>query len=148
MQSRPLYERASDRQNEAAIIAKVERAWSVKAAKLKTALKLDYALTREGRVVSFAEVKARSYSWPEIRALGGYMLSLDKWVHARALCSGLPFTLVVEAQGELRSFVTRFEGDFPVVLGGRKDRNDWQDMEPCILIPEHRFAPVTIREAA
>lgn len=139
---RPLYERPQDRAKEQAIIGQIERAWNVKAAKLKTALKLDYALAREGAVVAFAEVKARTYSWEQIDELGGYMLSLDKWTQARQLCAGLPFSLVVEAAGEVRSFTTRFDLPFPVTLGGRKDRNDWQDVEPCILIPVQHFKAV------
>lgn len=145
---RPLYERQIDREKEAEIIALIERAWRVKAAKLKVALKLDYALSREGRVVAFAEVKARTYSWEQIDQLGGYMLSLDKWAQARSLCSGLPFSLVVDAAGELRSFTTRFDLAFPITLGGRKDRDDWQDMEPCILIPVRHFSPVSVRAVA
>lgn len=139
---RPLYERAIDRAKEREIISKIELKWNVKAAKLKTALKLDYALTRKGAVVAFAEVKARTYSWEQIDQLGGYMLSLDKWTQARTLCAGLPFSLVVEASDELRCFNTRFDLPFPVVIGGRKDRADWQDVEPCILIPVRHFKAV------
>lgn len=139
MHSRSFYERQIDRQNEAAIIATLEQAWSVKAAKLKPSLKLDYALSRDGTVRAFAEVKARTYSWEQIDQLGGYMLSLDKWTHARGFCAGLPLVLAVSAGDEIRTFITRFSENFRVVLGGRTDRNDWQDVEPCILIPVDRF---------
>lgn len=143
MQPRPFYEGQADRTKEREIVSKIEGAWNVRAAKLKTSLKLDYALAREGSVVAFAEVKARTYSWEQLDRMGGYMLSLDKWTQARQLCSGLPFSLVIEASGDLRHFSTRFDLPFGIVMGGRKDRADWQDVEPCILIPVRHFKPVS-----
>lgn len=137
---RPRYETQKDRDNEAAAVKKVSEAWGVKFIKLKPTLHLDYALYRDKRVVSFAEVKVRTYTWEQIDRAGGYMLALDKWVKAHELCVGMPFTLIVQADGELRVYkVDKFE-QFPIMVAGRRDRGDWRDVEPCVFIPVDKFS--------
>ena len=137
--SRPLYETSADFKNEQEIISDFEVAWKCKALKLPRAYSLDFALEKAGSIFAFAEVKDRPrYSWQKFIELGGYNMSLHKWVAAKnfSLSMGLPFVLIVRASGETRYI--RVNGvntlNARIIWGGRRDRADSQDVEPMVQI--------------
>lgn len=141
MNDRPLYETAGDRANEQRVVEHICARWECDYVKLPKRYELDYALHRSGEVCAWVEVKVRNYTLPQIEQLGGYMLSLGKWNAAQTLSTftGRPFFLAVQTL--CGGWIAQFR-DFQstdIRIGGRKDRNDWQDTEPVVLIPVRRF---------
>ena len=138
---RPLYESQSDLRNEAQVISTLTKAWSAQFHKLPIRYHLDYAVTKDGRVVAYVEVKIRRYSMAQIDKWGGYMLSVAKLQTAQELCriSNAVFCLVVQCTDGLYWMTIKDFSEFPVVITGRTDRGDSQDVEPCVLIPGRRF---------
>lgn len=137
---RPLYETAGDVNNEQAVARDVESAFQCRLVKLPIRYGLDYAIEDEGQIKAWAEVKVRNYTMKSIGNMGGYLLSLGKWMAAKSLyeSTNLPFVLIVRTTDGLyyskfKSFIARVE------IRGRQDRGDWQDMEPCVLIDVGRF---------
>ena len=138
---RPLYESQSDLRNEAQVISILTQEWSAQFHKLPIRYHLDYAVTKDGRVVAYVEVKVRRYSMAQIDKWGGYMLSVAKLQTAQELCriSNAVFCLVVQCTDGLYWMTIKDYSAFPVVITGRSDRGDSQDIEPCVLIPGSRF---------
>ena len=105
---------------------------------------LDYMALRDGKPVAWVEIKERKYTLETIRNLGGYLLSLHKLTSARALhqITQLPFVLVVKLADGI--YYKSFASDLDFIknrisVGGRMDRGDWQDIEPCVLIDTDGF---------
>lgn len=143
---RPLYESDADLDNEASIAQMLCRQWDCKFVKLPLRYHLDFVVTRGDKAVAFAEFKTRNYTMEQINKMGGYLLSIGKWAAAIQLCeaSQLPFVLVVKTiDGLYCSTFTEFKPD-DVLVRGRTDRNDWQDMEPCVLLNTQRFKRIEI----
>lgn len=146
MNERPTYETAVDRSNEQKVVESICGRWNCEYAKLPRRYELDYILTRGKEAVAWMEVKCRNYSLDEIGSMGGYMLSLAKWNAAQLLVTftGRPFYLAIQTTcGGYVAKVRDFESA-DIRIGGRKDRNDWQDQEPVVFIPTKRF--VSFRE--
>ena len=148
IQDRPFYEAAADRANEAEVAGLVTSAWRCEARKLPAAYRLDYMLLRGPRVVAFMEVKDRPrYSWAALDRLGGYRLSLHKWLAATHMARDMDraFVLAVRAAGVLRALVCTRPSDWradDVIMAGRNDRGDWQDIEPHVVFAASRFRAV------
>ena len=115
--------------------------WNCEMSKLPIRYHLDFVAQRGKNAVAFLEIKVRNYSMERIGNMGGYMLSLGKWSSAKQICeaSGLPFILVIKAtDGIWFALIESFKPD-SVIVNGRQDRGDWQDIEPCVLINQSRF---------
>ena len=138
---RPLYETGEDLERERNVADAVASIWDCSFAKLPIKYGLDYAIRADKGVVAWAEVKCRNYAMSDIGRLGGYMLSLDKWMAAKSLSqsTGLPFLLIVNALDGL--YYAKFQTFLAMRVDfmGRRDRNDWQDMEPCVLLDVKSF---------
>lgn len=146
---RPTYETQADLTIEGTVKGLLEKEWNCQLEKLPIRYHLDFACTRDGRVIGFCEVKSRSYTMEAIDRMGGYLLSLGKWGAAKSLCdaSNLAFLLVVRALDGL--YYARFKEDFTpdnVLLKGRTDRNDWQDVEPCVMLDASKFKLIGVKE--
>jgi hypothetical protein len=144
---RPLYESEGDRTVEREAIEKIASAWGLSFAKMKISNVLDFALLNGKKVVAVAEVKGRNYSSVDIDRFGGLILSAGKILAARGWVNLLrvPFVLVVKLTDGLFYMVFEPDADWPqlsVEMAGRKDRNDWQDIEPCCLIPMNLFTRI------
>lgn len=141
--SRPFYENQNDRSNETAVIQKVCDVLNCEWVKLKPSYGLDFGFCKDGKLIGLAEVKCRKYTFEKIDSLGGYMLSLHKWTAAKNLVNttDLPFSLIVkDSNDQIRAAI--FESmlmHYNIMITGRKDRNDWQDIEPCVMIPISSF---------
>jgi hypothetical protein len=141
---RPIYETADDRNKEDAIVDLLEAKWSCKFTKIPIRYNLDFVISRNNKVLAYSELKVRKYSMEKIGQMGGYMMSLGKWSAAKQLCeaSSLPFMLIVQTLDGLYSMKEKkFIAD-QIIIGGRADRNDWQDIEPCILLNINRFVKI------
>lgn len=141
---RPLYESADDLRNEQDTAALLGRLWDCQFRKLPIRYHLDFTITQGDKAVAFCEMKTRSYTMQKIEEMGGYLLSLGKWGAAQSLhhASRLPFILVVKTLDGI--WYATFTDFLPerVVVQGRTDRGDWQDIEPCVLIPGKHFKKV------
>ncbi len=143
---RPLYETAADLDNEASIAKVLALKWDCNFVKLPIRYHLDFVVTRGDKAIAYAEFKARNYSMADIDKMGGYLMSIGKWSAAKQLCdaSQLPFILVVKTlDGVYRASFTEFVPD-DVLVRGRTDRNDWQDIEPCVLLNTQRFIRINL----
>lgn len=141
---RQLYETQEDLSSEAEVADYLSKIWKCEMSKLPIRYHLDFVAQRGRNAVAFCEVKVRNYSMEQIGKMGGYMLSLGKWSSAKQMCeaSGLPFILVIKAtDGIWFSLIDSFKPD-SVIVNGRTDRADWQDIEPCVLIKQSRFKQI------
>ncbi len=138
---RPIYESDADLANEAQVMAILSGKWGAQFHKLPIKYHIDYAAAKDGIVVAYVEVKVRRYSMDQIDKWGGYMLSVAKLQTAQQLChiSKAVFCLVVQCTDGLYWAAIKDFSEFPVVITGRSDRGDAQDIEPCVLIPKSRF---------
>jgi hypothetical protein len=93
-------------------------------------------------VVAFIEIKVRKYSSAKIDEMGGYMISLSKIVAAKqfAMAAGIRSILAVSLTDGIYYFPIdkKFTTD-DLAIKGRTDRGDWEDVEPCVLIPMNEF---------
>jgi hypothetical protein len=138
---RPIYETTADLQREDDVLKVLEKLWNLKLIKLPIRYHLDFVAVKEDRAKAFVEVKTRNYSMQQIDAMGGYLMSIGKWSSAKSLydCSGLPFVLVAKTtDGIYYSVFKEFKPD-DILVRGRTDRNDWQDIEPCVVIRADKF---------
>ena len=138
---RPMYETGADLDRETSVVNIIEKTWNCTMTKLPIRYHLDYVARRGDKAVAFCEIKTRNYTMAKIGALGGYLMSIGKWSSAESLyrASGLPFSLVVHATDGI--YYSTFKEFIPddVLVRGRTDRNDWQDIEPCVLLNTNRF---------
>ena len=145
---RPIYETEKDRKMEQAIINELSDAWKIFYQKLPIKHRLDFALLDDKRVViAWAEVKRREN---DSTTYDTYMLSLDKYMSGMKLfkLTGLPFYLVVKfSDGLYYCEVSLLSyAQLTISFGGRTDRADLQDVEPCIYFDSNLFKKVMSKE--
>jgi len=140
--NRPLYETDADLARESGVVEAVEKAWKCTMSKLPIRYHLDYVFKRGDKAIGFCEIKTRNYTMQKIGEMGGYLMSIGKWSSAKQLsdASGLPFVLIAKTLDGVYycSFQDEFKPD-NILVRGRTDRDDWQDIEPCVLINANRF---------
>ena len=145
---RPVYETEKDRKVEQAIINELSDAWKIFYQKLPIKHRLDFALLDDKRVViAWAEVKRRDN---DSTTYDTYMLSLDKYMSGMQLfkLTGLPFFMVVKfSDGLYYCEVSLLSyAQLNISFGGRTDRADAQDIEPCIYFDSNLFKKVISKE--
>ena len=135
---RPRYETEEDRSGETAVLASLCRRWGCSAKKLSDRYELDYLLLKERQGKAWLEIKIRTN---EYDAYPTYMISFGKVLAARRLSQGseLPSFLLVQWT-DCKGY-TRLDDlkRFHVSIGGRTDREDFQDIEPVVYIPTQDF---------
>ena len=140
---RELFESKNDRENEAKVVKFLEYAWPSVAYKLPIKYHLDYLLQNivTDENIAFIEIKCITYSMAQIKSFGGYKLSLDKWLAACKLydVTGIPCHLIVRATDGLFYCDMDNTQRPDIVIFGRTDRNDAQDVEPAVLLKPDRF---------
>lgn len=136
--NRPIYETQNDRTAERKVAELVAAKRGLTAYAMPLRYAVDFAFCR-GRVIEWwVEVKCRTNPREKYPT---YLLSLGKWAGMMGLFgqTGIPAMLVVgwtDCIGVLELPAPRMA----VEIGGRTDRNDRQDVEPCVLIPVSQFA--------
>ena len=143
--ARPTYESSGDRSSETVAVEKFIGSFGgdVSFIKLPVQYKMDFALVRNGTITAFVEVKCRKnhkHTYPT------YMISMSKQVAAASFNAiGINCILLVQWADSM-GWVQLTNPDWKVKVGGRKDRGDWQDIEPVTHIPISEFKDVIIRE--
>lgn len=141
---RPIYETQKNLDVERGVASLLEEKWKCEVVKMPIKYGLDYTFTRNKEIAGFCEIKCLNYELAQFdRMSGGYFISMGKFISAKTLAefTKLPFFLVLKTKDGIwyRKF-TQFEG-FKFVVNGRKDRNDWQDVEPMVLLEIKLFNP-------
>ena len=140
--SRPFYESPKDRGNEKEVVQKwlkEDSRYFVR--KLRTKYILDFGVfeKKTNKMVAAVEVRCRNVSpdaYPDI------MCNLLKHRAADMFNDlGIPtYFLVRFESGEIYSHKYVLDnGHYEVKLGGRTDRNDWEDIEPILCVPMKEF---------
>lgn len=159
--ARPLYENQESILDEMSFAEKIASKLSVNLIKLPIAYNLDFAMMRSDlpqvmypktpetaksivsslrgkEVVSFAELKRRGVPSDRYSTL---VLSLNK-VEAgltKSRLFGKPFFIFVRYSDKDVYLKYKDEYSFPIHIGGRYDRGDYQDIEPVVHIPKDMF---------
>jgi len=144
--NRKLYESAENLDKERAVALFLEEKWKCEAVKMPIKYGLDYTFRRNKELVGFCEIKCLNYELSQFdRMSGGYFISLGKFMSAKSLVefTKLPFFLVLDTTDGIyyRKF-TNFE-NLRFTVNGRKDRSDWQDVEPMVLLETALFTKMT-----
>jgi hypothetical protein len=138
---RPIYETQKHLSVEKQIADRFAERAQCHLMKLPIRYHLDYAMTRNERVLAFAEIKTTKYDLETHNYYGGFKVSFAKWSAAEQMCrvAKLPFYLVVgfpDCIGYTKTTDFAHDG---IVWWGRQDRGDSQDMEPAIKLNMTRF---------
>tara|TARA_R110000772_G_scaffold94505_1_gene192450 strand:+ start:1681 stop:2103 length:423 start_codon:yes stop_codon:yes gene_type:complete len=136
--SRPLYETRLDRSKEINAIEKFIENFGGGAGyvKLPIQYKMDFCVTRNDYATSFVEVKCRNN---KMEAYPTYMISLSKILSAAQYRDfGINCILLVQWTDKM-GWVRMPNKEWLTKVGGRKDRGDWQDVEPVAHIPVSEF---------
>ena len=132
---RPKYETVRDLQHEEKAMLEVAKVFNCIARKLPVSYGFDYSLSRDGQVLAAVEFKKRTKKYPTL------LLSLLKIKTANALRDvGLRPLLVVEWPDGI--YFHEFRKNYDISYGGRTDRGDSADIEPCVFIPIDEFQKV------
>lgn len=139
--ARPEYETEADRQIENDVSQIVSKAWNCKLTKLPVKYHLDYAVVRNEVIIGFLELKSRNYTMAQLDRMGGFFVSLDKFMSAQRLnkATGLPSIIMIKALDGIYYASFHNAKIKSVKMEGRKDRKDWQDVEPCVLLATDQF---------
>jgi len=139
--NRPIYESKEDLTNENKIKTVLEAKWSCELTKLPIKYHLDYAMLRDEKIVGFCEIKSPNYSLADFKRFGGFFISLDKFMSANKLnaTTMLPCFIVLNALDGVWYASFHDAKLNAIKIKGRKDRNDWQDMEPCVVLDTDQF---------
>jgi len=139
--ARPIYEKDTDKEAEQRVAKIVGETWGVTVHKLPMRYKLDWILEEGDKIVGVAEFKKRDITRTQYAEI---MLSLDKVLAGLWLAGSLhtDFHFIVEFKDGL--YFTPLADVGTVRWHGRsKDKRDWQDVEPCCMIPNEEFIPIT-----
>jgi hypothetical protein len=138
---RTYYETQKDLDGEKKMAQIMEGKWACQMFKLPIKYHLDYAITRNDQIIAFCEMRSRKYSLEKLNEMGGFYISLEKWKSAKQLydLTELPFIMALETPHALYyAMFKEFKPD-GYTISGRKDRGDWQDIEPMVLLDTNRF---------
>jgi hypothetical protein len=136
---RHVYETPENLKNEQVVAEQITSKWDIKVEKLKPLHHFDYAFIHDGKITGFLEIKCRTFAsntyWTYMISLEKVMRGMDYWERCN-----LRVILAVHWTDRIGWCNLEREGDgWEIVLGGRNDREDDQDMEPVVLIPVLNF---------
>lgn len=128
---RPRYETERDRTGEERVALLAASVWRCEARRLPRAYPLDYAFFRN-QLKAWVEIKRRTIASHESPFI---ILSAHKWDAGLAMAErfGVAFVLLVEFVDGVFYYVVQ-DTRPQLRFNGRKDRGDWQDMEPVVYI--------------
>jgi hypothetical protein len=132
---RPTYQTIADIAAQENALDQVAKAWRCEWVSLPEFYQCDAALMRGRVILGMAEVKCRNVRRAEYPTL---ILSVHKWMYLISLHErlGVRGLLVVKyVDGVYWIDVGETPTRPAIVLGGRADRSDSQDIEPCVDIP-------------
>jgi hypothetical protein len=136
---RPIYESETDRNNQAAVVAKLERAFGLTATAPEDRFAPYDAMFSSPPHRCVVEIKVRRNTRDRYPT---YMLSSAKY---NALCAatdtGVDALLAVQWADQLG--IVKVPCEHSVSTGGRYDRGDSRDVESVVLIPTASFSRVS-----
>jgi hypothetical protein len=140
---RKQYESDDELSNERIVMERACDIWKCQYHKLPYSYHLDFALTQNDRIKSFAEVKARNMEWGQYPDI---MISMSKFLWAKNIdkAMGVDTLLIVWAKKDDEIVWCKLNdvyipGD-SLRYGGRTvQRRDEQDVEPVVHIRNNNF---------
>lgn len=134
-----IYENEHSLNTERAAITKAAEIWNTSVVKLPRKYSIDFALLRDGEVKAWVEFKSRTNP---IGKYPTYTVSLYKYTNLLAISrdTGIPAFFIVEWTDTTRYLKVPCEHG--ITFSGRKDRGDWEDMEPMVEIDTALFLPL------
>jgi hypothetical protein len=137
---RPQYESQASIDDEMRVAREVQRTTGLYLRRLPPRYPADFVIEHNEELRAFCEVKVRDCASKDFPA---YMLSLAKWAALQRLSefAGARAILIVRWT-DRTAWATVPDHGLKVVIGGRVDRDDWQDVEPVALIPMDLFHPL------
>lgn len=131
---RPAYETAQDRSKEREVADTLQQLWHCEFVKTPRFYLFDYVIMRDSAAVAFCEIKCRSKRYDTL------MLSLHKWTAGIQLSqmTGLPFVVVASVPEGIYWHEVKARPS-SIIVNGRRDRGDPDDVEPCVLLPYSDF---------
>lgn len=136
MPPRPQYENDKTLAVERKIIERFAPQVDCESFKNPISYRVDFSLIRKGEIVAFAEAKRRYHN---AGTYPTFMLSLGKYLAACEMARMTSTTSLVVVQWNDVMGYTLFPCEFTLAIGGRDDRNDGQDKEPCIFVEMKHF---------
>jgi len=143
--AREWYETNDDLMREKSAGLRLEEAWNCDIVKLSVKYGADWMAWRDGEVVGVIEYKNRPH---EFDTYPTYMISLHKWISLRVAAEYssthqhkvVPIIVVEFTDGmwwlEVKPNIATLE------MGGRIDRSDPEDREPCMFIPMYHWKKI------
>tara|TARA_R110002167_G_scaffold11880_2_gene51389 strand:- start:1501 stop:1944 length:444 start_codon:yes stop_codon:yes gene_type:complete len=128
--SRPIYETAKDRANEAAVAARLSKAWGCKLVKCAELYMVDWVIEKKGKVTHLIEIRCRKNSSTKYPTLICSMQKIIKGINASEI-TGLPFVFVPSFTDKLMWIKPTRDMEHNITMAGSDRRNDPADMEPC-----------------
>lgn len=149
--NRPIYENDKTLAAEDEFRIDLCSAWGLALVKNPRSFGVDWSVCDGNRIIGLVEAKCRRYN---VDSFSDYLISADKLMRAveRSEFYKVPFVLVVRWQGTAdnpkpgdRMVTLRWTdiGDLNLEMGGRVDRNDPADQEPCAMIPSKMFTEIS-----
>lgn len=138
----PRYETQHDLHEEEKFRFYLRKSFGVDLNKLSEAkYELDFSMHKEKKLIGFAEFKVRSVNHDHYHT---YMISLNKWIKGLELESrtGCKFRIFVCYKDGYYVYTADKDHVHILELGGRKDRNNPGDIEPCVFIDTQLFKPI------
>lgn len=134
-------ESAADRANQREVAAVLAEVWQCEMVEFKETSLVDYMAVKDATAWALVEIKCRSITY---RDRPQYMLSADKWVNTQTVASVLRVRgLLVVRFGDGSIYGTDLLATDPeppeMRMGGRRDRGDPRDLEPCVWLPISAF---------
>jgi hypothetical protein len=122
------------------VVGRIEKGTNIRAKKLPKRDVLDFALTTEGDVIGFLEVRSRNCDWSVIEN-GGFYLPLKKIERIKSIhrATGLSTCLVVRCTCSAFKLWLGKHDKFEVIWWGDERSDKDFDREPMIRIPAFFF---------
>lgn len=139
--NRPVYETSENITAEDSVAESIAKSWDIKLVKLKKLYPFDRAFIFEEEITGLLEIKCRNYASTDFPT---YLFSAEKvrWAHQFMKSFDVSCYLAVKWTDRIGWHKIRPTG-YALRLGGRKDRADDQDIEPCVFIPMSQFDKLT-----
>jgi hypothetical protein len=136
------YEQANDVEREAKVAAVVAAKWGWDLQKTPTFYKVDFLAFRGGTPRAWVEIKARHTK--SLRQFPHLWLSLERVSAAMQFSANtnLPAFVVYGLADGIYSHRLKVPMAYRIEMGGRHDRNDPNDYEPCCCLPPEEFNAV------
>lgn len=136
-----LYEADADRAAQLEVANLLEVAWSCEAIALPPLSGADFIIKKHGVAQALAEIKCRPFSrelYPSYLIGDRKVLALET---AATILRVRP--LLVVRWSDAAGWIDVTDQPYESQMGGRRDRADDKDIEPCRFYPIQRFANIT-----